>query len=276
MIRTTTTDTTQQPRDDHDLQPRSSLDRAQMRYLEAVLDGPTTDLLSATGPRPGWRCLELGAGGGSIASWMAQRVIPEGEVVAVDLDTDELVGLPGVTALRHDITRGVPVVGPFDLIHARHLLLLVPERREILRQLVAHLAPGGWLVIGDFGARLPRTIPTDGTNGDTTFDRLMRIARGATGQAEGLSLEWAHDVADHMGDHGLVDVYTREHSRVVKGNDTAAWYLHNLATQIEPLLLRSGMGPEELQRCEELLLDPRFFAWFHQFVGTRGRKPDEG
>ena len=38
----------------------------------------------------GWRCLEFGAGGGSIAAWLCDRVAPDGAVVATDLDTTVL------------------------------------------------------------------------------------------------------------------------------------------------------------------------------------------
>src|SRR4051794_39838469 len=37
--------------------------------------------------QPGWRCLEVGAGRGSMAVWLAERVGPTGHVVATDVDT---------------------------------------------------------------------------------------------------------------------------------------------------------------------------------------------
>jgi ubiquinone/menaquinone biosynthesis C-methylase UbiE len=39
------------------------------------------------GVTDGWICLEVGAGAGSIARWLARRVGPTGSVVATDLDT---------------------------------------------------------------------------------------------------------------------------------------------------------------------------------------------
>src|SRR5699024_8719214 len=101
----------------------SDLGRAQMRHLEKLLDESTTALLSKAGPHPGSRCLEVGAGGGSIARWMAQSAGAEGEVAAVDLDTDHLASTPGVQVHQHDITDGIPVDGEFDLIHARLVML---------------------------------------------------------------------------------------------------------------------------------------------------------
>jgi ubiquinone/menaquinone biosynthesis C-methylase UbiE len=41
--------------------------------------------------RPGWRCLELGCGNGSIAQALAERVAPAGHVVASDIDLSCIV-----------------------------------------------------------------------------------------------------------------------------------------------------------------------------------------
>ena len=57
---------------------------------------------------PGTRCLEVGAGGGSVAFWLAEQVGQSGVVVATDLETDflesEASSHPGMEVLRHDIT----------------------------------------------------------------------------------------------------------------------------------------------------------------------------
>jgi len=48
--------------------------RRRMELLERVQDPATIEHLRRIGVAPGWRCLELGAGGGSIAAWLARRV----------------------------------------------------------------------------------------------------------------------------------------------------------------------------------------------------------
>ena len=54
--------------------------------LEAVFDPVTRGHLTRLGLAPGSRCLEVGAGSGSIARWMADQVGSTGRVLAVDLD----------------------------------------------------------------------------------------------------------------------------------------------------------------------------------------------
>jgi tRNA A58 N-methylase Trm61 len=49
--------------------------------------------LESLGVADGWRCLEVGAGGGSIAEWLCRRVGRKGAVLATDLDTRFLYAL---------------------------------------------------------------------------------------------------------------------------------------------------------------------------------------
>ena len=59
---------------------------------------PLVTALHRLGLGPGWRCLEVGAGSGSVARWLAAKVGPEGSVLATDIDTRwvDTGGLPQV------------------------------------------------------------------------------------------------------------------------------------------------------------------------------------
>src|SRR5438552_2855616 len=54
-----------------------------LRAVEAAFDPGTRYRLLAAGLCEGWRCLEVGAGAGSIAKWMSDTVAPAGCVLAV-------------------------------------------------------------------------------------------------------------------------------------------------------------------------------------------------
>ncbi len=119
--------------------------------LSSLFDPWTFRHLDDRGIAPGWRCWEVGAGGPGVATWMAGRVGPSGSVLATDLDLSWM-GDPDrhpFEARVHDIGRDEVPPGPFDLIHARLVLVHVPRRREALVALVGALRPGGWLVIED-------------------------------------------------------------------------------------------------------------------------------
>ena len=133
--------------------------------IEATWDPGTRELLGSLGVGSGWRCLEAGAGGGSIAAWLADRVGREGSVLAVDIDTTYLEPLAGgvLEVRRHDLRRRRSAVGSFDLVHERSVLSWLGES-DALERLVGALAPGGWLVVEDFDWAIagPATAPVGG------------------------------------------------------------------------------------------------------------------
>jgi SAM-dependent methyltransferase len=116
--------------------------------LSALFDPGTIRHLEACGVGRGWRCLEVGAGGGSIASWLAERVGPTGRVVATDIDPRHLesLNLPNLELHRHDIATDPLPAAAFDLVHARLVLMHLPERETAVARMVSTLKPGGWLV----------------------------------------------------------------------------------------------------------------------------------
>ena len=69
-----------------------------MSALAALYDESTRRALERTGLATGWRCLEIGGGGGSIARWLADKVGESGHVLCTDLDTRYLAGIRSGTA----------------------------------------------------------------------------------------------------------------------------------------------------------------------------------
>ncbi|HYZ36404.1 MAG TPA: methyltransferase domain-containing protein [Pseudonocardiaceae bacterium] len=122
-------------------------EQQRLHLLEQMLDPDTIRTLEQRGIQPWWRCLELGVGSGSIARWLASRC-PDGQIIATDIGTTFLAGLsaPNLQVLQHDVVAEDFPVGSFDLIHARWLLMNLPEREEVLTKAVSWLAPGGWLI----------------------------------------------------------------------------------------------------------------------------------
>ncbi len=125
-----------------------------MRFvgLEATFDPSTIRYLTGVGVTDGWACWEIGAGGGSIARWLAERVGPTGSVLATDIDPRFIPPseLGQLEVVRHDVTADVVPPARYDLIHARLVLDHLPQRSDVLARLTQALRPGGWLVIEDF------------------------------------------------------------------------------------------------------------------------------
>lgn len=249
----------------------SELGHHHLDHLGRLLDGAATWRLQRLGLRADMRCLEVGAGSGSIANWLAGRT---GEVVAVDLDTSQLTdAAPGVQVIRHDLRDGLGVDGPFDLIHARLVLMHLPERRQILTQLVDALAPGGHLVLGDVTERPLEAITVPDPADRELWKRMQHLSHHVVSPARGISWAWARETADAMTAAGLGEVEVLEFSQTVAGGTDGCLLHRNLNQQAEPLLLAAGATVDEITRYRELMLDPRFRAWFYQVLYTNARKP---
>ncbi|MBV9281043.1 MAG: class I SAM-dependent methyltransferase [Chloroflexi bacterium] len=106
-------------------------ERQRLVLLEEAHDPVTIRQLEAVEVGKGWRCAEVGAGAGSIARWLAERVGATGRVIALDLDTRFLdaASYTNLEVRRQDIVHDPLEEGAYDLIHARYLLMhLMAER----------------------------------------------------------------------------------------------------------------------------------------------------
>jgi ubiquinone/menaquinone biosynthesis C-methylase UbiE len=115
--------------------------------LETLFDAGTIQLLSERGVAEGWHCLEVGAGRGSIAAWLSERVGPTGRVIATDLNTRFLDTLqrPNLEVRRHNIVTDPLPEHEFDLVHVRLVLMHLPERETVLGRLIKALKPADGL-----------------------------------------------------------------------------------------------------------------------------------
>jgi protein-L-isoaspartate O-methyltransferase len=246
----------------------------QLTALQTYLDPITTSILDQIPIRRGGRCLELGAGRGSITRWLAHRVGPTGHVTAVDLDTRHLRSMPNVDIRRHDIRTGLPDGGPYDLIHARLVLIHLPQRRRMLRTLIESLAPGGWLVIGEFTGQPLHLITTPSTSDGAIFTHVIHTLTRVLRQ-HGVDLDWAHQIHPDLTAAGLTHVHTVEHAESWTGGGNGCRLHHANSVQMHDQLLDAGITETELVRFRHLLRDPRFAARSWQFLCTRGQKPSE-
>ncbi|MBL7490834.1 methyltransferase domain-containing protein [Frankia sp. AgB1.9] len=246
-------------------------ERARLGAMAAVCDPTTVRVLDELDVAAGWRCLEVGAGSGSIAVWLAERVAATGQVVATDVDTDQLADLAAghLTVLRHDITRDpVPDAAPFDLIHARFVLEHLPEREEVLDRLTSWLRPGGLIVIESIAG-----FPLD-SSPHPQFGKAMRAIDRVLAETIGTDSTWARRFPGPLVDRDLVDVGTTVHLPTTGGANASAlcWTLTltRLRARIRELDLASDATLDE---ALELLADPAFFDLAFATAIAWGRRP---
>lgn len=120
-----------------------------LRLLEEIADPRSIRLLSDLEVKEGWRCAELGAGGGSMAKWLANRVGESGLVMAVDRDVTLLKHLEdqgNVELVEASIETLTIPNGSLDLVHTRNVLMHIDGADEIIARLIETLRPGGVLL----------------------------------------------------------------------------------------------------------------------------------
>jgi SAM-dependent methyltransferase len=132
----------------------ASSESERLALLESTRDPASTRRLDAIGVAAGWRCLEAGAGRGSIARWLSERVGPSGSVIAVDIDPRFLTDMPeGVEVRALDINEQDVETSHYDLVHCRALLMHLSDPARALARMAAALRPGGMLLAeeADYG-----------------------------------------------------------------------------------------------------------------------------
>ncbi len=172
-----------------------------LRLLEEWGDPDTHAALRTIGLRSQWRCLEIGAGAGSVARWLASQCV-EGRVVAVDTDTRYCDGHgPDNLEWRTADVRTLDVpAGSFDLVHSRVTFCHLPNREAMVATATRWLAPGGWLVIGD-----PMCMPASGS----VYEPIRRFfsALETAWRAQGSDMtSWAQTIPSQMARAGLRDI----------------------------------------------------------------------
>jgi SAM-dependent methyltransferase len=193
-----------------------------LRILESVLDPYTTAKLAELGVSSGWRCLEVGAGAGSVARWMAQQ---GATVTATDLDTKFLDQLdePGLTVLEHDMYTDDFPPASFDLIHTRYVVLHLPDQDAAIARLVSWLVPGGVLLLEE-----PAFFPVQSAP-HSAYQSVMLAFRDFLEDSVGTDTEWAQTLPTPLYGKGLTDITWQSRVQLLQGGgDEARWWQYTL------------------------------------------------
>src|SRR4051794_11594914 len=217
--------------------------------LSDIFDEGTIALLERLGVAGGWRCLEAGAGGGSIARWLADRVGSTGHVVATDIDTRHVQAgaRDNLRVRRHDLAADPVPDGPYDLIHTRLVLMHLPDPDASLRALVASLAPRGWILVEDFGAPARAA-------GQPLFATAAALRQVFT--AGGVQVDAGQTLQQRFRDAGLSEVDGDTRSFVWRGGSAGAKLLRSNFEQLRDALLRTGLTAEQFAADLARLDDP--------------------
>ncbi|WP_017975268.1 class I SAM-dependent methyltransferase [Actinopolyspora halophila] len=241
--------------------------------LSALFDPSTFRHFETLGIDEGWQCWEVGAGGTNLPARLAERVGPGGRVLATDIDvswieaTDETFEV-----LSHDVARDDPPVGPFDLIHARLLLVHVTDRDAALRSMARALRPGGWLLIEDADPALqPLICPDEHGPEQELANRLRRGFRQLL-QQRGADLAYGRKLPRLLREVGLAEVTADAYFPITSPQCDVL----EAATvqQVRAELTAAGLATdEEIERHLANIAAGKLDLATSPMVSARGRRP---
>jgi SAM-dependent methyltransferase len=232
-----------------------------LTLLESLSDPGTLQRLSNLGVGSGWRCLEVGAGHGSIAKWLCEKVGTTGSVVATDIDTRFLDGIAAdnLQVLKHDVVDDPLPSGGFDLIHSRAVLTHLGARDAVLDKMIRALRPGGWLLLEEVDG-FPLTA-----SGSEFFIKMMTpMVREWT---------WARKLPSLFAAHGLLDIGVDVRTALFNGGSPAAEFWRQRVEGTRDRWLQGGATDESVNELCRLLQDPSFWTFHSANISAWGRRP---
>jgi len=246
---------------------------ARFNALASLFDSGTIRHFENCGVDSGWQCLEIGGGGGSIASWLAARVGSTGRVVATDIDPRFLKALnhPLVEVWQHNIVSDPLPEAAFDLVHARLVLVHVPQREEVLRRMISALKPGGWLLSEEFDSA--SLIPDPGVNPGETLLKT-HIAMFCLMESHGVERRFGRFLLHRLRTYGLVNAGAEGRIFMWQANTPGASLMRANYEQLRDAMIQAGYITEQqfnqdLARMQEpAFMMPSAILW-----SAWGRRP---
>ena len=242
--------------------------------LADIFDPGTIRHLTEIGVGRGWHCLEIGAGGGSIATWLCDRVGDTGQVLATDIDTRFLETLhrSNLEVSRHDITVDSLPQAKFDLVHCRLVLGHLPNRDEVLGRLVAALRPGGWILAEEFDSSSLR--PDRSINDAETSLKAFAEMQSVLGR-HGFDGYFGRRLVARLRAHDLAEIFAEGRVFMYEGGTTSGADLTRagISQTRDEMIDAGGIAPADIEHDLLQLSRPDFMMPSPIMWAVRGRRP---
>jgi SAM-dependent methyltransferase len=244
-------------------------EQQRLALMSALLDPVECAHIVRLGVRPGWRCLEIGCGNGSIARALAERVAPSGYVVASDIDLRyvEDLRVPCLQVRRMDVLQDVIEEGFYDLVVARALLHHLTPPAKAMERMVKALKPGGALLSIE-----PDMLPCTATDPDSIHTFWQGWLKWST--EAGIDYFIGRKIPAWLDSLGLEDIAGEGYTAQFNGTSDWAEYWIQSMRELAPSLLKSGHVTENiLNEFYVRYQDPHYWTSVITFTANWGRRP---
>jgi 2-polyprenyl-3-methyl-5-hydroxy-6-metoxy-1,4-benzoquinol methylase len=239
-----------------------------LRLMSNLLDPSSESHLLRTGITNGWRCLEIGAGNGSLSQWLAQRVGPAGHVIASDINTDLMGGISSgnLEVRKFDVVHDEPPDAPFDLVAIRALLHHLPERRTIVSKMVRWLKPGGFIFVQE-----PDFYPTwtvEPASQKHFWEQFIHWAA-----SHQIDYYVGRNIPAWLQQEGLLDIRSEGHAILYNGGSQfAEWWDCGIREIADKLQSEGGVSQETLDELFGYYRDPTYWTTTISFTATTAQR----
>jgi SAM-dependent methyltransferase len=243
-------------------------ERQRLALMSELLDPMHRSHIERLGLRPGWRCLEVGCGNGSVSEWLARRVNPGGHAVASDIDLSYIAHLrvPNLEIRRLNILEDALEEGAYDLVTCRAILHHIQSPEKAVERMLAALKPGGIFL----------SIEPDMLPATAAEPQLLRsFWQGWLQWSASVGVDYfiGRKMPSLLAGLALDVVAGEGHTALYNGGSPWAVYWLKTLQELRPRLVESGYITERLMsEFDHLYSDPHLWTSAMTFTASWGRK----
>jgi SAM-dependent methyltransferase len=254
---------------------------ARLQRQAEELAADSAALLDRISLQPGQAAIDLGCGPRGILDLLTGRVAPAGRVVGLDADPAHAAmaaefaarrGLSSVDIITADARSTGLATASFDLVHARTLLVNVPDPAGVAAEMVRLARPGGWVASMEPDTEYALCYPPH-----PAFRRLCEIF-SVTFRRNGADPWIGRRVPELLRQAGLADVEVEAKVQMYPPGNSRRTLRLDLVRSMRPQVLEMGLASaaelDELDAAARAHLDdPRTIVMYGLLFLTWGRKP---
>jgi len=261
----------------------SPAERDRLRRQSGELRGHSALLLDQVGVAEGWQVIDLGCGPSGVLDLLAERVGGAGRVVGLDFEPANVAlarefaaarSLANVEVMQGDAHRtGFPSAS-YDLVHARTLLINIPDPAAAVAEMVRLARPGGWVAVLEPDVGGSFCYPPH-----PAWDRLDEIFLSAQ-EVDGADSFIGRRLPELFRQAGLVDVGVAAKADIYPAGNSRRTIRADLVRSMRPKILAAGIADErELDEVDRAVLqhlsDPDTLVLPHLMFLAWGRKSND-
>ena len=244
-------------------------ERRRLALLSSLLDPMHRSQIEALGIQPGWRCLEIACGNGSVSEWLAGRVSPGGYVAATDLDLRFVSDLhvPNLEVRQLNILEDKVEAGAYDLVTARAVLHHLHDPALAVERIVSALKPGGVFISIE-----PDMLPATAAEPESLRTFWQGWLKWSV--TVGIDYSIGRKMPALLEAKGLEAVGAQGYAEFFNGGSQWAIFWIDTIQELQQRLLESGsISQQTLAEFNRKYRDPHYWTTVINFTASWGRKP---